>query len=182
MAKPSALPAASPCIVPSVLIFGGSKSVVGGRSLTHCATANVQRSENGQPRGRSIISGTVPAIVVNRAPRAAPNLGRASNRPRVYGCAMLANTSWVGPLSTTLPPYITIMRAAFWAITPRSCEIKIRAMPRSCTRSLMRSSIWPRRVTSSAVVGSSAISKSGPQASAMAIVMRWRWPPENWCG
>ena len=37
-------------------------------------------------------------------------------------------------------------------------------------------------VTSSAVVGSSAISSFGSQASAIAIITRWRMPPENWCG
>ena len=37
-------------------------------------------------------------------------------------------------------------------------------------------------VTSSAVVGSSAISTSGLHASAIAIIARWRMPPENWCG
>ena len=34
-------------------------------------------------------------------------------------------------------------------------------------------------VTSSAVVGSSAISSRGPHASAMAIIARCRMPPEN---
>ncbi len=37
-------------------------------------------------------------------------------------------------------------------------------------------------VTSSAVVGSSAMISAGSRASAMAIMMRWRMPPENWCG
>ena len=37
-------------------------------------------------------------------------------------------------------------------------------------------------VTSSAVVGSSATSSSGLFASAMAIITRWRCPPESWCG
>ena len=37
-------------------------------------------------------------------------------------------------------------------------------------------------VTSSAVVGSSAMSRSGSFASAMAIITRCRWPPESWCG
>ena len=37
-------------------------------------------------------------------------------------------------------------------------------------------------VTSSAVVGSSAISRSGLLMSAIAIITRWRMPPENWCG
>ena len=34
-------------------------------------------------------------------------------------------------------------------------------------------------VTSSAVVGSSAINRSGSFAKAMAIITRWRWPPES---
>ena len=37
-------------------------------------------------------------------------------------------------------------------------------------------------VTSRAVVGSSAMRMSGPLASAMAIITRWRWPPESWWG
>jgi hypothetical protein len=37
-------------------------------------------------------------------------------------------------------------------------------------------------VTSSAVVGSSAISTRGSHATAMAIITRWRRPPESWCG
>ena len=37
-------------------------------------------------------------------------------------------------------------------------------------------------VTSSAVVGSSAISSLGEHDSAMAIMTRWRMPPENACG
>ena len=37
-------------------------------------------------------------------------------------------------------------------------------------------------VTSSAVVGSSARRRAGSQASAMAIMTRWRMPPLNWCG
>jgi hypothetical protein len=36
--------------------------------------------------------------------------------------------------------------------------------------------------TSSAEVGSSQISSSGCTASARAMAMRWRWPPENSCG
>ena len=47
-------------------------------------------------------------------------------------------------------------------------------------RSSSRICAWV--VTSSAVVGSSAISRLGLQASAMAITARWRMPPENWCG
>ena len=42
--------------------------------------------------------------------------------------------------------------------------------------------IWACTVTSRAVVGSSAKSSFGPQASAMAIVTRWRMPPDSSCG
>ena len=37
-------------------------------------------------------------------------------------------------------------------------------------------------VTSSAVVGSSAIRSLGEHDKAMAIMTRWRIPPENACG
>ena len=44
------------------------------------------------------------------------------------------------------------------------------------------SRIWAWTVTSSAVVGSSAMSSFGSLTSAMAIITRWRMPPENSCG
>ena len=37
-------------------------------------------------------------------------------------------------------------------------------------------------VTSSAVVGSSAISNFGSQAIAIAIITRYCWPPDIWLG
>jgi len=43
-------------------------------------------------------------------------------------------------------------------------------------------SICACTVTSSAVVGSSAMMSRGRHASAMAIITRWRMPPEYWCG
>ena len=55
-------------------------------------------------------------------------------------------------------------------------------MPVSCLRRAIRSRIWAWIVTSRAVVGSSAIMSAGWQASAMAIIARWRMPPESWCG
>ena len=55
-------------------------------------------------------------------------------------------------------------------------------MPSRFCVSLSSCRICACTVTSSAVVGSSAISRSGSFASAMAIITRWRWPPESWCG
>ena len=37
-------------------------------------------------------------------------------------------------------------------------------------------------VTSSAVVGSSQMSSWAGRIGAMAIIARWRWPPDSWCG
>ncbi len=56
------------------------------------------------------------------------------------------------------------------------------AEPNSFCRSRIRSRICAWTVTSRAVVGSSAISSSGLLTSAIAIMARWRIPPENWCG
>ena len=47
---------------------------------------------------------------------------------------------------------------------------------------LRSSRIWAWIVTSSAVVGSSAISSFGSHDSAIAIMTRWRMPPDISCG
>ena len=52
-------------------------------------------------------------------------------------------------------------------------------MPSSGCRSWISFRICAWMVTSSAVVGSSAISSAGRQISAMAIIARWRRPPES---
>ena len=46
----------------------------------------------------------------------------------------------------------------------------------------MSSRICAWIVTSSAVVGSSAMRSAGSHDSAIAIITRWRMPPENSCG
>ena len=60
--------------------------------------------------------------------------------------------------------------------------IRRSAMPKRAWRSRSSFRICASMVTSSAVVGSSAIRRSGSLASAMAIITRCRWPPESWCG
>ena len=52
-------------------------------------------------------------------------------------------------------------------------------MRSSDCRSRMSFRIWACIVTSSAVVGSSAISSTGRHTSAIAIIARWRSPPES---
>ena len=53
------------------------------------------------------------------------------------------------------------------------------ALPVASWTSLRTSITWAWMVTSSAVVGSSAISSSGSLAIDMAIIARCRMPPEN---
>ena len=77
---------------------------------------------------------------------------------------------------------MTTTRSAVSATTPRSWVMKIIAMPASACRRFNSASTWAWTVTSSAVVGSSAISTDGLQAIAMAIMTRWHMPPESWCG
>src|SRR5881397_1437802 len=65
---------------------------------------------------------------------------------------------------------------------PRLCVIISMATPSRRERLFISSRICAWMVTSSAVVGSSARTSAGSQASAMAIIMRCRMPPLNWCG
>src|SRR5436305_1702750 len=75
-----------------------------------------------------------------------------------------------------------VARAALPATTPRSWVISMTAMPSSaCSRS-SSSRICAWIVTSSAVVGSSAMSSFGWHTSAIPIITRWRMPPLIWWG
>ncbi len=77
---------------------------------------------------------------------------------------------------------MTTTRSATSATTPMSWVMNRTDIPISRCKSLIRSRIWAWIVTSSAVVGSSAISSAGRQESAIAIIARWRMPPESWWG
>ncbi len=68
------------------------------------------------------------------------------------------------------------------ATMPRSCVISRMAIPVRDCRSLRRSRTCAWMVTSSAVVGSSAIRRSGSPARACAIITRCRIPPDSWNG
>ena len=77
-----------------------------------------------------------------------------------------------GPVSTTRPAYITVILSQRSASTERSWLIIIIPTPRSRTRFESTLSTWACTITSSAVVGSSATTRSGSQASAIAIITR----------
>ena len=84
-----------------------------------------------------------------------------------------------GPVSTIRPAYMTATRSAVSAITPRSCVMSSSDRSNAAFISRIRSSTCAWIVTSSAVVGSSAMTSDGLQASAIAIKTRWRIPPES---
>ena len=82
------------------------------------------------------------------------------------------------PISTIFPAYMTATRSLTRPTTARSCETKSMASEASAQVGEQRQNLR-LTVTSSAVVGSSAMSRAGRLTMAMAIMTRWRWPPES---
>ena len=64
----------------------------------------------------------------------------------------------------------------------RSCVMNRYDTPDSSCSFLSNLSTWDRTETSNAEVGSSQIISSGSTASALAMPIRCRCPPENSCG
>ena len=137
-----------------------------------------QRGENGQPGGMLAGLGGAPGICGSRARRDAI-CGLDAPSPAVYGWWGAENSDSTGASSAIRPAYRTIARWHSSRTTPRSWVMRSSAIPRSRTRSRRSSRICAWMVTSSAVVGSSAMSSSGSHASAIAIITRWRIPPES---
>ena len=108
--------------------------------------------------------------------------GIDSRSPHVYGWSGWSKSSSFGASSDARPAYMTITVWATSAITDRSCVIRITPMLNSFLIRAISSRICACTVTSSAVVGSSAIRMSGLWSSAIAIMARCRIPPEYWCG
>src|SRR6185312_12610658 len=152
-----------------------------GSCSRQTSRTSAQRGLNRQPVGMAWAGGTVPSIVRSRCSRVSSD-GIERSRPRVYGCWGSANSQRTGACSTTLPAYITTTSSTRSATTPRSWVIRMMAVPSSPCRRRSRSRICAWIVTSRAVVGSSAISSFGSQASAMPMTARCRMPPDNWCG
>ena len=83
------------------------------------------------------------------------------------------------PSSTIRDSFMTRTRSAKPATTPMSWVISTVAAPMSSCADFSRSITCAWIVTSRAVVGSSAMISSGSFAIAIAIIARWRMPPEN---
>ena len=96
----------------------------------------------------------------DRCRRAAAPLRAARACRDAPGARKMSRT---GPLSTMRPEYMIATRSAICATMPRSWVMNRIAMPSSRFSARSRSRICAWMVTSSAVVGSSAISRLGPQ-------------------
>ena len=107
------------------------------------------------------------------SPRAAPSCTGAAGRPaRPRRCRT----------RRPAPAYMTATSSQMSATTPRSWLTMTTDRPVSRTRARSRLRISACTVTSSAVVGSSAISSFGCPVSARAIATRCAMPPDSWCG
>ncbi|OLT03951.1 hypothetical protein BJF90_24890 [Pseudonocardia sp. CNS-004] len=147
----------------------------------HVAGLEAARAERAPPT-RSEGGGGRPGICASGGRASSAGLGSDASSRAVYGCCGAAKISRTGASSTTCPPYITTTRSTSRATTPRSWVTQIVVMPSSRCSSATSPRICCWMVTSRAVVGSSAISRMGRSASAIAITTRWRMPPENSCG
>ena len=162
--------------------LGLGASVKGGSLSWHLGWAYLQRGAKLQPLGGLIRSGGRPPMISSLVWLGWSSLGIEFSSDSVYGIFMSEKSTGVGARSTILPAYITAISSVRPATTPRSWVTRIMAMCRSVCWRLSRLRICACTVTSSAVVGSSAKSSLGPQARAMAMVTRWRMPPDSWWG
>src|SRR5918996_2788183 len=160
----------------------GSSGSSGGSCSTQIWILFGQRGANGHASGGVSMFRGAPLIGCSRCFRPVSRRGMLSSRPNVYGWRGRAKICRAPPVSTNVPAYITCTRSHIPATTPRSCVMRTSAVSFSATISRSRSRIWAWIVTSSAVVGSSAMRSFGSQARAIAIIARCRIPPENWCG
>ena len=104
------------------------------------------------------------------------------SRILVYSCVGVRRISRTGPSSTSRPFCMTTTRSQRSATTPKLWVTMMTPMSSRSRSSRSRSRISACTVTSNAVVGSSAISRSGSQLMAPAISTRWAMPPETSCG
>ena len=124
----------------------------------------------------------MPGIVTSAFVGSESNFGIEPSSACVYGWRIDRNSSSVGAVSTRRPAYITLIRSVRPATTPMSWVTSNVAIPSRSLSSSSTDRICAWIVTSSAVVGSSASSTRGSQVSAIAIITRWRNPPDSWCG
>ena len=156
------------------------RSSPGCAHVGHGSKRSGHRGANAQPGGSWPSGGTVPWIACRRDPGAPPGID--ASRPRVYGCFGSRNSS--SHRRFLDDPAGVHDRDAVGHLGDHAEVVRDQEQrePQPLLQSRSRSRICAWMVTSSAVVGSSAMSSAGSQASAIAISARWRRPPESWCG
>ena len=125
------------------------------------SAANAQRGANRHIGASPISVGGVPGMVARLAALSCSRVGIERSSASVYRCLGSRNSTAVSACSTTWPPYITATRSVCPAITPMSCVISSTPMDSRNRRSSMSARICAWIDTSSAVVGSSAMSSFG---------------------
>ena len=134
-------------------------------------------------RGRSIRLGGAPPIGASSLlARPVERGDRVQQAPRVGVFGVRRTARSAGARSTIRPAYMTATSSAISATTPRSWVMITIAIPSSAAGAPAARGSAPARSRPARVVGSSAISSLGSLASAIAIIARWRIPPENSCG
>ena len=113
------------------------------------------------PTAAVISDGGRPAIGTSSSSRGGSRRGIERSRPHVYGCSGAPKIVVVGRARRPGPAYMTAISSATSATTPRSWVISTTAVSSSLCRRSISSRICACTVTSSAVVGSSAISSLG---------------------
>ena len=179
--RPSDRSTRNPCkdgTPPSIAAVSFSSGEARWRSA---ASAADSAARSGSPRARR----SLPA----RCLRASPGPDRDDRgsagwqtAPACKGAAACGRVRGLGRFRQSGRVYITATSSAISATTPRSCVISNTAMPTSRWSRAISSRICAWTVTSRAVVGSSAINSIGSHARAIAIMTRWRIPPESSCG
>ena len=128
-----------------------------------------------------MVSGTSPLIALSLSfIFISSTVGWEFSSAIVYGCLikeLLSIISLFKPYSTILPPYITAILSASCIITLISCVISRIVRLSSSFNCFKSSIIFVWIVTSSPVVGSSAIRSAGSDESAIAIITLWHMPP-----
>ena len=163
------------------------RAVLAERPLLHGLDLAAVLRRGGSAARSGSRRGARPGRAARRGSPAPARAGRRSSGTRPAAAACTDAAGWrrrraTGPYSAIWPPYMIATRSHVSASTDRSWVIRIIDRPRSRRSFSSSSRICACIITSSAVVGSSPMISSGLQASARAIITRWRMPPENSCG
>ena len=152
-----------------------------GIRRTPSGTAGGRRSPDGTSAGSGGSPPSPDRLAVGTAGRR--SRGRRPRAPRCTGAGASANTVSAGPSSTILPAYMIASRSAtlhehrqvVGDEDHRQAQVALELL-HAARRT------WACTITSSAVVGSSAITSEGEHASAIAIITRCFCPPDSSCG